>query len=69
MFQVGTVTDFLLNGKLRNSIKKIKKIKMKFQLKILEKNAEILQKNGLTYISKNFKDLVYLVILKIIIQQ
>ena len=44
------------NGKLRNNIKKIKKIKMKYQLMSLEKNVEISQINGLMYIKNNLKD-------------
>jgi len=38
------------NGKLRNSTKKRKKIRMKFQLKILDKSAESLQTAGLMFI-------------------
>ena len=45
-FPVGTVMGFLSSGKLRRGIKKIKKIKMRFLLKILEKNVENLQKSG-----------------------
>ena len=36
-----------MNGKSRNNIRKRKKIKMKFQLKILDKSVENLQKVGL----------------------
>ena len=42
----GIVMVFQLSGKLKNNIKKIKKIKMKFQLLSLEKNADPLLKNG-----------------------
>ena len=44
------------NGKLRNNIKKRKKIKMKCQLKILEWSVENLLKAGLKYILKSSKD-------------
>ena len=56
MFQVGIVTDYLLNGKLKSSIGRKERIKTLFQLLNSEKNAEILQKNGWTYNPKNFKD-------------
>ena len=46
MFPAGIVTDYPLNGKLRSFIKKIRRIKMKFQLTYLEKSVGILQKNG-----------------------
>ena len=49
--------------------KRKKKIKIKFQLKILEKSAEILLRNGYKYISKNSKDSVSLEILITIIPQ
>ena len=42
----GIVMVFQLSGKLKNNIKKIKKIKMKYQLLSLEKNADPLLKNG-----------------------
>ena len=53
---VGTVTDYQLNGKLKNNIKKRRKTKMKFQLKILEKSVVNLQKSGLEFIKRNLKD-------------
>jgi len=42
----GGVMVFQLSGKLKNNIKKIKKIKMKYRLLSLEKNADPLLKNG-----------------------
>ena len=42
----GIVMVFQLSGKLKNNIKKIKKIKMKYRLLSLEKNADPLLKNG-----------------------
>ena len=42
----GIVMVFQLSGKLKNNIKKIKKIKMKYRLLSLEKNADLLLKNG-----------------------
>ena len=58
-----------IEWKIEEEYKKKKKIKIKFQLKILEKNAEILLRNGYKYTSKISKDLVSLEILKIIIPQ
>ena len=53
------VTKFhQMNGKLKNNIKRIKKIRMMYQLLNLEKNVEILQINGLMYIKNSFKDQV-----------
>ena len=42
MFRGGTVMDYQLNGRLRNNTKK--KIRTKFQLKVLDKNVEICEK-------------------------
>ena len=52
----GIAMDYLLNGKLKNNIKKIKKIKMKSRSQNLEKSVEILHKNGLKFIKRNLKD-------------
>jgi len=46
MSRGGIVMVFQLSGKLKNNIKKIKKIKMKYRLLSLEKNADPLLKNG-----------------------
>ena len=44
-----------IEWKLRKNTKKRKKIKMKFQQKNFEKNAESLQKNGLVFTKRNLK--------------
>ena len=46
MSLAGIVMAYQSNGRLKSNIKKIKKIRMKFLLKILEESVEILQKNG-----------------------
>ena len=69
MFQVGIVMACRLSGKLRNSIKKIKKTKTKFQQLSLEKNVEHLLRSGLKFTKANLKDWVLQGIGKIIIQQ
>ena len=69
MFQGGIVMVYQLNGKLSNNIKKIKKIRMKYQLLNLEKNVDHLQKNGLKSIKVNLNDYVLLAIGKIITLQ
>ena len=56
MFLDGIVTGYPLNGKLRNNIKKIKKIRTKSLSLNLEKNAELLLKNGLKFIKVNLND-------------
>ena len=58
MYPDGTAMAYRLNGKLKKNIKKRKKIKMKFQPRILEKNVENLHKNGLIYTELSLKDLV-----------
>ena len=47
-----------IEWKIEDNIKKIKKIKMKFLLKTLEKSVENLLSNGSTYTLKNLKDSV-----------
>ena len=47
-----------IEWKIEEQYKKIKKIKMKFQLQNLEKNVEILHKNGLKFIKHNLRDWV-----------
>ena len=46
---------YRLSGKLRSYIKKIKKIRMKFQQLNSEKNVELLQKNGQAFIKINLR--------------
>lgn len=53
MYLDGIVMAYQSSGRLKKNIKKTKKIKMKFLLKILEKSVEILQKNGLMFILMN----------------
>ena len=69
MSRAGIVTGYQLNGKLKSSIKKIKKIRMKYQYQNSEKNAGNLQISGLMYKKKNLKDWVLWEIGRIIIQQ
>ena len=45
-----------IEWKIEEEYKKKKKIKMKFQQKILERNAENLQKNGSVFIRGNLRD-------------
>ena len=45
-----------IEWKIEEQYKKIKKTKMKFQSQNLEKNVEILHKNGLRFIRHNLKD-------------
>ena len=45
-----------IEWKIEEQYKKIKRIRMKYQLKNLEKNAEILQKNGLMFTKHNSRD-------------
>ena len=45
-----------IEWKIEEQYKKRKKIKMKFQQKILEKNVENLHRNGLEFIKTNSKD-------------
>ena len=47
-----------IEWKIEEQYKKRKKIKMKYPLKTLDKNAENLQKNGSRFILKNLKDWV-----------
>ena len=56
MFQAGIAMDFQLSGKLKNNIKKRKKIKTKYLLKILDKNVGNLQKVGSMYTLKSLND-------------
>ena len=57
MFLDGIVMVYQSNGKLKNNIKKRKKIKMKFPSKILDKNAENLLKSWIQVHIKEFKRL------------
>jgi isoleucyl-tRNA synthetase len=45
-----------IEWKIEEQYKKIKKIKMKFQLQNLEKSVGILHKNGLKFTKHNLKD-------------
>ena len=58
MYLAGIVMDLPIEWKIEEQYKKKKKIKMKYPLKTLDKNAENLQKNGLRFILKNLKDWV-----------
>ena len=69
MFQGGIAMVYQYNGKLKSNIKKIKKIKTRFQLLNLEKNVENLLTNGLKFINSSLKGWGALEIGKIITQQ